>query len=118
MKMWSRKAWLLLSALALSLGTVLAAPATSASALNGVACDEDGYLRIWYTSWTSDGFEYQASYCWANAGEDDQLYVPRVTHLHSGNNAGYVIIDESRRISFGKWWSGDLSGAVTFLHID
>lgn len=119
MKTLPRKAWLLAGALALSLVSILGAPATPASALNGVACNEDGYLRISYRSWTSDGFEYTASYCWANAGEDDQLDVQRATHLHSGNNAGYVIIDDSILVSFGKWWDGDLpGGTVTFLHIN
>jgi hypothetical protein len=118
-KMWSRKAWLLTGALALSLVSVLAAPAPHASALNSVACNEDGYLRIWYWSWTSDGFEYLDSYCFANAGEDDQVGIQRAARLSSGNNAGYVIIDNSTRVSFGKWWKGDLpKGTVTFLHID
>jgi len=116
--MWSRKTGLLAGALALSLVPVLAAPAVPASALNRVACNESGYLRIWYWSWTSDGYEYLDSYCWANAGEDDQFFVQRATRLYSGNNSGYVIINESRRISFGKWWDGELPGDVTFLHID
>ncbi|MET8008097.1 hypothetical protein [Nonomuraea glycinis] len=119
MKKRSQKARMLAGTLALSLVSVLATPPIPAFALNRVACNEDGYLRIWAWSWTSDGVEYLDSYCWANAGEDDLITLRRATRLHSGNNAGYVIMNESTRVSFGKWWEGDIpEGDVTFIHID
>jgi len=118
-KKWSQKAWMLTGALTLSLVSVVAVPPVPASALNRVSCNESGYLRIWYWSWTSDGYEYLDSYCWANAGEDDQIDLQRAARLHSGNNAGYVIIDNSIKVSFGKWWEGDIpEGSLTFIHID
>ncbi len=114
-----QKAKVLAGALALSLVSILATPPAPAFALNRVACNEDGYLRIWYWSWTLEGPDHLASICWANAGEDDLIYLSRAARLHSGNNAGYVIIDNSIRVSFGKWWEDDLpEGAVTFIHID
>ncbi|MCA2215325.1 hypothetical protein [Jidongwangia harbinensis] len=118
MKTWSRKLRMLAAAVALSLPVVAVAPAAPAYALNLVACNEGGYLRIWYWSWTSDGFEYEDSRCWANAGEDDQLYIRRATRLWSGNNAGYVEIDDERRVNFPKDKEVKLDeGAVTFLKI-
>lgn len=119
MKTWSRKLRMLAGAVVLSLAAVAVVPAAPAYALNLVACNESGYLRIWYWSWTSDGFEYEDSRCWANAGEDDQLYIRRATRLWSGNNAGYVVIDEERRVNFAKEKDVDLDeGAVTFLKIN
>lgn len=119
MKKWSQLARMMAVSLALGLVSVLATPPIPAFALNRVACNESGYLRIWYWSWTSDGYEYLDSYCWANAGEDDQIYLRRAARLHSGNNAGYIIIDNSTKVSFGKWWEGDIpEGALTFIHIN
>jgi hypothetical protein len=119
-KKWVQKARLLAGALTLSLVSILAMPSTPAFALNGVACNETGYLRIWFWSYTSDGFQYKSSYCFANAGEDDQIYIREAVHLHSGNNAGYVILDNGGVLRFGKWWDGDISPEdnVNFIHID
>ncbi|BCJ48972.1 hypothetical protein Asp14428_04470 [Actinoplanes sp. NBRC 14428] len=119
MKNWSRRARLLAGALALSLVTVLA-PASPALALNRVACNERGYLRIWFWSWTSDGFEYEDSICWANAGEDDRLEIRRATRLWSGENLGYVTTAQRGRIDFDKRnQEFDLhEGTVDFLKIN
>jgi hypothetical protein len=40
--------------------------------------------------------------------------------LRSGNNAGYVILDNGGVLRFEKWWHGDISPAdnVNFIHID
>jgi hypothetical protein len=109
---------MLVAALALSLVSVVAAPPAPAFALNLVACNESGYLRIWFWSWTSDGFEYEDSRCWANRGFDDQLDIRRATRLWSGNNAGYVITDEGGRINFPKEKEVSLSeGTVNYLEI-
>ena len=112
-----RKARMLAVAVALSITSVFAAPATPALALNSVACDEAGYLRIHYWGWW-DGEEVPWSKCYANAGEDDQIYISRAFKLWSGNNAGYVLIgNDSRKIEFGKNETKTLDSYVTFLKI-
>jgi hypothetical protein len=116
---WSRKARALVGALALSMVSIVVTPPAPAFALNRVACNESGYLRIWFWSVTSDGFEYEDSICFANAGEDDLLDIRRATRLWSGENAGYVITDEAGRINFDRKKDVSLSdGSVNFLKIN
>ena len=112
-----RKARTLAVALVLSLASVFAAPAAPALALNSVSCDEEGYLRIWYWGWW-EGEEVPWSKCYANAGEDDGIYISSAYKLWSGNNAGYVLIgNDSRKVSFGKNETKTLDSYVQFLKI-
>ncbi|MER5430169.1 hypothetical protein [Streptomyces sp. NPDC002588] len=105
-------------AVAASATLVLGLPAAPASALNEVRCTQSDFLYIYYTQIVG-GYKVEAKRCWANAGEDDQIWVNDVTRLSSGNNAGYLYINEFTGVWFGKWADIDLlEGGVTFLHIN
>jgi hypothetical protein len=123
-KSWSRTPRMLIAAFAMSLVFIITAPAAPALALNPVACNEDGYLRIWYWTINGEGDEYKASKCYANAGEDDQFYIAQSVRMWSGNNAGYVILNNAERVNFGKNEYKDLGTnpdrgtSVTFLKIN
>jgi len=108
---------MLLGALALSLTAIVAAPAAPALAMNRVACNEGGYLRIWFWSWTSDGFEYEDSICFANKGFDDEIYIRRATRLWSGENAGMIDIVDKGRVEFARKKDVTLGGDVEYLEI-
>jgi hypothetical protein len=42
----------------------------------------------------------------------------RAISLSSGNNAGYIVTSDNGPVNFGKFEDKDLSGIVTYLHID
>lgn len=125
MRNWFRTPKVAITAVAMSLAFVITAPAAPALALNQVACNEEGYLRIWYWTINGEGDEYKTAKCYANAGEDDQFFIARAVRLWSGDNAGYVILkDGAARVDFGKNEYKDLGTdpdhgiSVTFLKIN
>jgi hypothetical protein len=116
MKSPTKKIGLVTAAVALGLSAAVLTPASPAYAINEVNCNESGYLYIYYWD-TIEGYDFQAKRCWANKGETEMDLYGSIS-LSSGNNAGYIITTDNGRVNFGKFQDKDLSGEVTYLHID
>jgi hypothetical protein len=110
MKTWLKR---MCAVLALSVGVTVGFSASGASAINTVWCNEDGYLLIASTD--------IGDRCYANGGETE-LDIKEVWAVWSGNNSGYIDIQEgdgvTRRHPFPKWTRIDVDGYANYLHID
>ena len=108
------------AALILGLGAAVAGPVSPAFAINGVRCNEDGYLKIHYVL-SAGSTNIEGDNCYANAG-GTELYLGTVKTLWSGNNAGYITYytnggQDIHRLNFEKFKSYDVGGTGDYLQI-